>query len=673
MNAFFLFRYAGRTTVNNDSVNTASDAFVFSILMKPWEYFLAPENSTQDSAIYEPVFDAVNHYIHNDDFISASALLDSWKVQLNQSDEPNSIYTNLVNFYSIAADRLCRRVSIEIWEEMLEEFAWSSIPKTYHQDILLLAGYVYQQEDDKDVRRKCKQWLNQLLQDKKSVYHIFSIKYLMQYHANTQDPDSDFEWNKLFATLHEAEAGDATWNHILAVTKYNADLSSVLLKKTDSVDIISSMNELARGQNPSQVTQCTMLLNALLFIVPVFHALNDDFKALIPGIGQKIYDRLQKDVIPHIEDQGMLRRISVFQAFLQLIAHQNKEAIATLLDMLSYTKKQQCWRLYLRITQFMLKYMIQYEGNEKAYRFLKSQYEGFRIDKVIRMTEPSFHLLQHMNDLLLIEVRKPGISWAVPHIAEYFECHERFLLKLDEHRETSGKHLFNKYQKLCLLLPEVAVHHIRTSVSIHKLQFQVLLLALKYNQDRNAVDIGNQFIAAMQDGTSVLSLLNADWDDMKDVPFEIRNKLLNRSISITKGDLPLAAEHANFSYRNLRSYISLNEVNRLGFFLVEKATQSKRLETGIRLMFHDLYLSGNIFEAVFDMPAFLVKIAQTGFVSEDMEEMLNIKSSTAKKYIKIMCDIGIITPEKVQGRKLKYKLSVETIMNRYAEIKTIQK
>jgi hypothetical protein len=363
----------------------------------------------------------------------------------------------------------------------------------------------------------------------------------------------------------------------------------------------------------------------------------------------------------------------VFQAFLQLLSHQNKDTIATLIDMLNYTKKQQCWRLYLRITQFMLKYMMQYEGNEKVYRFLKSQFEGFKNDKVIRMTEPSIHLLQHMNDILLIEVRKPGISWAIPHIAEYFECHEGFLIKLDEHREVTGKHLFNKYQKLCLLLPEVAVHHIRTSVSVHKLHVQMLVLALKYNQDQNAVDIGNQFIAAMQDGTSVVSLLNADWEDMKDVPFDIRNKLLNRSISITKGDLPLAAEHANFSYRNLRSYISLNEVNRLGFFLVEKATQSKRLETGIRLMFHDLYLSGNIFEAVFDMPAFLVKIAQTGFVSEDMEEMLNIKSSTAKKYIKIMCDIGIITPEKVQGRKLKYKLSVETIMNRYAEIKTIQK
>jgi hypothetical protein len=677
MNAFFLFRYADKSNVHAERSSKEIDEFIFSLFIKPWEFFLSSEAVvSEDVDTKDRLLDIINHFIHNDDTLSAGLLIEAWSHYLTEHQKGTELHTELIRFYTAAKDRVCRKVSLEYWEEMLEDFSWANIPKEYHQDILLLTGYVYLMEDDRIVRRKCKQWLSQLLNDKTSPYHVLAIKYLMQYHLNTQDPDSDFEWSKLSDFLIQAgerEGTDAAWAHITAITRYIADMASVVMGKSDAVDIISSMNELARGTRKSLVTHCAMLLNALQYIVPVYQVVNDDFKAAVPGIGLKIYDRILKDLIPNIQNPAMQRRISILQAFLQLINHQNKEAIATLQDMMVYLRKQQCWKLYLRVNQFMLKYLIQHEGNEKAYRFLKNQFEVFKNDKLIRVTEPGIHLLGHMNDILLQEVRRPGITWAIPHIAEYFECHERFLIRLEESIDITGKHLFSKYQNLCLQLPEIAKHHVRTSVSIHKFQVQVMLLSLKFSRDTHAIEIGNQFMAAMHNGTSVLSLLNADWDDMKDVPFDIRNKLLNRSISITKGDLPLAAEHASFSYRNLRSYISLNEVNRLGFFLNEKATQSKNLEAGIRLMFHDLYLQGNIFEAVFDMPAFLVKVSQSGFVSEDMEEMLMIKASTAKKYIKIMCDIGIITPEKEQGRKLRYRLCIETIMNRYAEGKLSKK
>lgn len=677
MNAFFLFRYADNVTVNAEPAAKVNDEFIFFLFSQPWEYFTSSEViGSHGSETKDALLDIVNHFLHNDDTLSAGALLDAWSHYLLEHNISSDLHTELIRFYTVAKDRICRKASLEIWEEMLEDFSWADIPKAFHKDILLLAGYVYLNEDDRIVRRKCKQWLNQLLQDKSSSYHILAIKYLMQYHLTTKDPDSDFEWSKLLDALMvagESSGSNAAWDHITTITRYTADMTGVVMGKSDAVDIISSMNELARGTRSSLVTHCSMLLNALQYIVPVYQAVNDDFKAVVPGIGLKIYDRIQKDLLSQIQNPAMQRRISILQAFLQLINHQNKEAIATLQDMMAYLRKQHCWKLYLRVNQFMIKYLIQHEGNEKAYRFLKNQFEGFKNDKSVRMTEPGVHILMHMNDILLHEVRKPGISWAIPHIAEYFECHERFLIRLEESMDITGRHLFSKYQNLCVLLPEIAKHHIRTSVSIHKFQVQVMILSLKFAKDIHAIEIGNQFMAAMQDGTSVLALLNADWEDMKDVPFDVRNKLLNRSISITKGDLPLAAEHAAFSYRNLRSYISLNEVNRLGFFLNEKVTQSKNIEAGIRLMFHDLYLQGNIFEAVFDMPAFLVKVAQSGFVSEDMEELLMIKASTAKKYIKIMCDIGIIAPEKEQGRKLRYRLCIDNVMNRYAEGKLSKK
>jgi predicted transcriptional regulator len=91
------------------------------------------------------------------------------------------------------------------------------------------------------------------------------------------------------------------------------------------------------------------------------------------------------------------------------------------------------------------------------------------------------------------------------------------------------------------------------------------------------------------------------------------------------------------------------------------------LEQGIRLMFFDMYKNGTIFEVVFDMPKFLVEHSKAGFSSQDLEEALDIKGTTAKKYIKIMMEIGLIKHERSIGRKHFYKLRKDLVMARLAK------
>ncbi len=176
--------------------------------------------------------------------------------------------------------------------------------------------------------------------------------------------------------------------------------------------------------------------------------------------------------------------------------------------------------------------------------------------------------------------------------------------------------------------------------------------------------MADRLLSELADENNPINFIKADWEDFKDIPNEVRNKTLNKCINISKGDLPLAAEHLDFSYRNLRSYITFKEVNRLGFFLDMQLTSNRQLEQGIRYMFFDLYKKGTIFEVVFDMPKFLVNHAQEGFFSSDLEEELDIKGTTAKKYIKIMIDIGLIRQDKNAGRKHYYRLETDNVMKR---------
>ncbi|MEM7658450.1 MAG: hypothetical protein AAF399_20145, partial [Bacteroidota bacterium] len=58
-----------------------------------------------------------------------------------------------------------------------------------------------------------------------------------------------------------------------------------------------------------------------------------------------------------------------------------------------------------------------------------------------------------------------------------------------------------------------------------------------------------------------------------------------------------------------------------------------------------------------------------GFFSQDLERELTIKGTTAKKYIKIMMEIGLIRQDKTTGRKHYYRLMRENVMKRLGKDK----
>jgi len=268
------------------------------------------------------------------------------------------------------------------------------------------------------------------------------------------------------------------------------------------------------------------------------------------------------------------------------------------------------------------------------------------------------------------EFQRPGVSPLLNSLPAYLDLHSRFLLLEENFVEETGMSLFSVYQQEFKLVDEVAKNNIHAHLSMYILQLKVLSISCKFNHDQSGYDIAKQVIRKIENPLSPLHFLNGKWEDFKDVPSDIRNKIINQSISITKGDLPAAAEHLKFSYRNIRSYISLNEVNRLGNFLKEQNTSSRSLEEGIRLLFHDLYMKGHIFEVVFDMPAFLVRKSGTGFTAKDMELDLGVKPSTTKKYIRLLLETGMIENNKSEGKKASYKISIDKIMRRYAEEKS---
>ena len=275
--------------------------------------------------------------------------------------------------------------------------------------------------------------------------------------------------------------------------------------------------------------------------------------------------------------------------------------------------------------------------------------------------------MEGISVVMRAEVTRPGVNWIVDDVRTYFEKISEIILEIEEHLDSIGRELFNRFRNQYLNIEPVVHFNIYVYLRYQFWAIKVQRLNAVLQDDELSMKVLAQLIKEMEDDKNPVSFIKADWDEFKKVPNSVRNKVINKCITITKGDLPAAAEHLDFSYRNLRSYITFNEVNRLGWFLEERMTRNRKLEEGIRLMFHDLYKKGTIFEVVFDMPKFLVDFADNGFCSLDMETALDIKGTTAKKYIKIMMDIDLIDYEKSLGRKHFYRLRKDIVMNRLAK------
>ncbi|MEM8898896.1 MAG: hypothetical protein AAGC85_12355, partial [Bacteroidota bacterium] len=336
-------------------------------------------------------------------------------------------------------------------------------------------------------------------------------------------------------------------------------------------------------------------------------------------------------------------------------------------EIIQYYKKSAYYPGYIQANKVYADLLLHNAQPLKAYDLIQ---DIFKIGQK-RVDDGGFYLLYSgfklASDIFLEQIKLPGVSWVVDILEEFFQKIKEIVDSMIEAEEPFEKSNMEAFRREYIRFEPVSHFHIRVYFSYQYYEIKLLKLGALMNEDSLSISIANRLLKELESGNNPLQFVQGNWEDFKLVPNDVRNKTLNKCINISKGDLPEAAKHLDFSYRNLRSYITFKEVNRLGFFLDVQETENKQLEQGIRYMFYDLYKQGTIFEVVFDMPKFLVSHANTGFYSQDLEQELNIKGTTAKKYIKIMMEINLISQDKTTGRKHFYKLIKENVMKRLGE------
>jgi hypothetical protein len=593
-------------------------------------------------------------------------------------DFPFAAWEQYLSLLEVAAKRLMRHVPIETFEEEIGELDWSLFAQEdgFIADLSTLLGFAYMNEDDKDQSVKARIWLQKSLHERSGEEGLLSRLFLVAYYQLEGGQDLSTRIDQQLEALRDihAKAESDTVKQIYGHAIYEVEatnLRNTIAAFDDALTRLEHSQLRLKELETSFAQQDTLPNFSRAYVESVIANLYAQlFMMTDDGLEQASFS---KHSVQHAEQAvnlatGYNDHINAMGYRLQRVrlAVDTNHALTEkeLKELVQFCKKQQDYPNYLAAQQAFFDMLVRNNNAAKTYDQVLDIFKWGNK----KMSQGGFYLItsgmKMANVVFIDETERPGVSWMVDILDSYFERVMEVVQDLDKHLETVGKAQVESFRRTYLEFEPASHFNIKVYFLFQLYAIKVARLGALVNEDQLSLEIIDKLLGELEDENNPLSFIQANWEEFKLVPNSVRNKTLNKCINISKGDLPLAAEHLDFSYRNLRSYITFKEVNRLGFFLDIQQTSNRQLEQGIRYMFFDLYKRGTIFEVVFDMPKFLVKYSQTGFFSQDLEEELDIKGTTAKKYIKIMMEIGLIRQDKTTGRKHYYRLVRENVMNR---------
>lgn len=581
-------------------------------------------------------------------------------------------------FLEKAARRIQGHITIEDFELEIDEIEWTDLGKDFIYRISGLIGYVYLSEKDAGKKNKGKFWLQKAVTESTFDQGFIFFKNLADFYLTNPTPDNLQRLEMQIAQLNERATATPD---MMASRLYKAcifELQALLnlnrfgfddetVKADHGVSAIKNMEKSMRQMVDDD--------NIPSFVKSF---LKSDFARHYARLSGEVSDAAQAKKLNRLSNDHIDDAIQIAQdlddilltnvhkmTYVELQGKSGETLTEKEIKEISqYFKKTDHFGLFANAVKTHGNFFLEQGNSKKAYDVALEliRFGNKRIESGgLQLVDDGFEFI---TTVFRYETTKPGVSWIVDELESFFKRIEDLIQNVEGLLEEIGSEEFNRFALIFNSFRPISHFNIKIYYRFQLANVRMMRLIALEREDELALNLVNSLMSELLSDENPLSFITADWEEFKDVPNSVRNKTLNKCISISKGDLPLAAEHLDFSYRNLRSYITFKEVNRLGFFLGHQDTTVKQLEQGIRLMFHDLYKRGTIFEVVFDMPKFLVDYAHEGFSSQDMETSLNIKGTTAKKYIKIMMEVGLINQEKSVGRKHYYKLRRDNVMTR---------
>lgn len=581
------------------------------------------------------------------------------------------------NYLKKVALRLQRRINIESVEAEMDELDWDEVGKEYIGRISGVTGFMYLNEAGEEKFNKSRFWLQKAVADLDLVGGLAFQMNLLDFYFRSKNQSMKA---KIEEHIAELEQKSSTVQEAGLAGLLNAAVLDLKARALIFKFAMYDDNQVKIEENLAFIRDIENNVDYDGKDSPTFTRayLKAEFARYYQKLTQVNLDKEDTEDLLALANENLraagvyARKINdtALQSYLKLIwlsVANHRHATVTekeIREAVTAFKKSENLLDMLSAVEAHAKYFVNEGQTQKAYDVLLDLLKT----GIKRVEEGGFYLIAHafrlVNDILVTEVRRPGVSWVTTELQNFFNRIQEVVEHVEDWTDYIGREQFDLFRNEYYRLEEPSNNNIVVFYRYQFFSMHILRLGAVFSGDEIGARQAALQIAKFEDNTNPLTFITATWDEFKDVPNSVRNSTINKCISITKGDLPAAADHLDFSYRNLRSYITFEEVNRLGNFLEERRTNNRQLELGIRLMFHDLYKSGTIFEVVFDMPKFLVEFAKTGFSSQDLEEALDIKGTTAKKYIKIMMEINMIKHEKSVGRKHFYKLRKDNVMTR---------
>lgn len=646
-------------------------------------------NSPHNLNYYLKVVDLLlDFYWYTRDLISLQESLTIFEERISNvnlaeySDVPVEQYFEYFKMLELGSNRLLKKNTIDDFEDIVRQLEWFDIyPQFAYRTSNIIAVIYANEGDDQEKLDKTKYWIEKSFKESEEVFHAILIYELIRFTNKTSDKSliKSIE-QKIEPFRHYLEDIDYFENQLLMETVFDLFLELDNLKltfiqneteKTDKLMLIykklEDFADINSGLRSSSFAYYYYLISNNFFKFSVNHS-NAEKR-------QKFSD-IALDAI----DTAIRKSIEVRSNLFETICTSFKGKILS--NRTSYREAIKCFNdasVYFKRKGFLQEYgdsllsISQIHIAEDKYQDAYQNTMDVMITSSRRVREGGFDLeLEAFTQLLEIfelEIQKPGISWLTAELFDFFKSIQEFITQIEENHKIVGKRNYQKFLEHYIRLAKYSRFNIKTYFIYQMESIRLLKIGSLLSHDHLSHRLTDSIWRNLHNELNPLYYLFSDWSEFeegfKNVPNMVRDATLNQCITIAKGGLPEAAEHLeDFSYRNLRSYITNGEVRRLGNFMYLKETKFPKLEHGVRKMLFKLFEDENvIFESIFDIPRFMVKFVDKEFYITDMEVELNIKATTVRKYLKTLETIKMVNHSKDEHNQSIFVVNKDYILN----------
>ena len=223
-------------------------------------------------------------------------------------------------------------------------------------------------------------------------------------------------------------------------------------------------------------------------------------------------------IISTLESSGELAESMIYRLKRNELAALTHQTITEkeIKEVIQFYRKREDYPTYVEAVKGFTRLLDQSQNAHKSYdQILDLMKRGNK-----RLEQGGYYLLYRAvvlgNEVFEAETHKPGISWMVELLDEYFDHLKEVINMVIEHKDEIGPSLVEFFRRAYLNFAPISHFNIKVYFMYQLYSLKFIRLGTEQFGDTMGMELTDQLIGQFENDNNPLSFIKADWEEFKE-------------------------------------------------------------------------------------------------------------------------------------------------------------